>query len=110
MGPIGWWRYRKKEKSSALQLDGAECLSHQRSTNSIPPYCPYLNPVELLFHDLKDHYIRPSFHQDGSPLQFEEVERIVRNYCDNIASNVLPGFFKARANGTQMRELGMLDL
>ena len=76
----------------------------------LPPYCPYLNPIELLFHDLKDHYIRPSYHRDGSPLTFEEVERIVRNYCNNVASNVLPGFFKARANGTQMRELGMLDL
>ena len=76
----------------------------------LPPYCPYLNPVELLFHDLKDHYIRPSYHRDGSPLQFEEVERIVENYCNNVASNTLPGFFRARANGTQMRELGMLDL
>ena len=72
----------------------------------LPPYCPYLNPVELLFHDLKDHYIRPSYHRDGSPLQFEEVERIVKNYCNNIASNTLPGFFKARANGTQMRGIG----
>ena len=76
----------------------------------LPPYCPYLNPIELLFHDLKDHYIRPSYHRDGSPLTFEEVERIVRNYCNTVASNVLPGFFSARANGRQMRELGMLDL
>jgi transposase len=76
----------------------------------LPPYCPYLNPIELLFHDLKDHYIRPSFHRDGSLLTFEEVEGIVRNYCNNVAPNVLPGFFSARANGRQMRELGMLDL
>jgi transposase len=76
----------------------------------LPPYCPYLNPIELLFHDLKDHYVRPSFHRDGSLLTFEEVEAIVRNYCNNVAPNVLPGFFSARANGRQMREMGMLDL
>lgn len=27
----------------------------------LPPQCKYLNPVELLFNDMTNHYIRPQF-------------------------------------------------
>ncbi len=31
----------------------------------LPPKGKYLIPVELLFNDLKNHYIRPQFQENG---------------------------------------------
>lgn len=65
----------------------------------LPPKGKYLNPLELLFNDLKNHYIRPKFHRDGTPMTKAEVEEIIQDYVDNVAPAKLPGFFRERANG-----------
>ena len=86
MGSIGGGGRGKKKKSQHFNLTVRDAYRTKGvRIVYLPPYCPYLNPVELLFHDLKDHYIRPSYHRDGSPLQFEEVERIVKNYIAIIS-------------------------
>ena len=35
----------------------------------LPPKGKYFNPLELLFNDLKSHYLRPKFLQNGKPLR-----------------------------------------
>ena len=65
----------------------------------LPPKGKYFNPLELLFNDLKQHYIRPNFPKNGQSLSKSKVASLVRGYVDERASDALPGFFKARANG-----------
>jgi transposase len=69
----------------------------------------YLNPMELLFNDLKEHYIKDAYPKSGKELSKQQLEEIIEEYVDNRAQYTLPGFFEARASGKQMRELGLLD-
>jgi hypothetical protein len=74
-------------------------LSAWVTTKFLPPKGKYFNPLELLFNDLKQHYIRPNFPKNGQPLTKSKITALVRGYMDERASIALPGFFKARANG-----------
>ena len=65
----------------------------------LPPKGKYFNPLELLFNDLKSHYLRPKFLQNGKPLPKSQIEGIIREYVDGTAPTTLRGFFSARANG-----------
>ena len=65
----------------------------------LPPKGKYFNPLELLFNDLKTHYIRPKFRENGVPLSKSEIEELVRAYVEEKAPATLRGFFRARANG-----------
>ena len=65
----------------------------------LPPKGKYFNPLELLFNDLKTHYIRPKFRKNGVPLSKSEIEELVRAYVEEKAPTTLRGFFRARANG-----------
>ena len=65
----------------------------------LPPKGKYFNPLELLFNDLKTHYIRPKFRKNGVPLSKSEIEELVRAYVEEKAPATLRGFFRARANG-----------
>ena len=65
----------------------------------LPPKGKYFNPLELLFNDLKTHYIRPKFRKNGVPLSKSEIEELVRAYVEEKAPATLCGFFRARANG-----------
>ena len=58
----------------------------------------YFNPVELLFADLKTHYIR-AYPVHGGKMSFDAIHAIVEQYMQERAPATLPGFFKARANG-----------
>lgn len=74
----------------------------------LPPFGKWLDPVELLFHDLKEHYIQPAYPADtGDQLSYEEIAAIVDNYMNDIAPIKLPGFFRSRANGREARRLGL---
>ena len=64
-----------------------------------PPKGKYFNPIELLFNDLKSHYIRPNFPKNGKLLSKSKIQALVREYMDETAPSTLPGFFSARANG-----------
>jgi transposase len=68
----------------------------------LPPKGKYLNPLELLFSDLKEHYIRPQFPRSGRDLSKKELKGIIRNYMDNLAPRNLYKFFRARANGREL--------
>ena len=59
----------------------------------LPPKGKYFNPLELLFNDLKQHYIRPNFPKNGQSLSKSKVASLVRGYVDERASDALPGFF-----------------
>ena len=65
----------------------------------LPPKGKYFNPIELLFNDLKSHYIRPNFPKNGKLLSKSKIQALVREYMDETAPSTLPGFFSARANG-----------
>ena len=69
------------------------------SIKFLPPKGKYFNPIELLFNDLKSHYIRPNFPKNGKPLSKSKIQALVREYMDETAPSTLPGFFSARANG-----------
>jgi hypothetical protein len=73
----------------------------------LPPKGKYLNPLELLFGDLKEHYIRPQFPNTGRDLSKVKLERIIKNYMDNVAPTTL-GFFRQRANGRELIQDGIL--
>ena len=74
----------------------------------LPPYGKYFNPAELLFNDLKNHYIRPHYGKFNKELSKETITRIVRKYMRDVAPTKLPGFFRARANGAEVKKLGLL--
>jgi transposase len=67
----------------------------------LPPKGKYLNPVELLFNDLKSHYIRPAFPVSGEKLSLQQLESLIEDYVRDRAPATLPGFFDARANGAE---------
>jgi hypothetical protein len=72
---------------------------HGVTIKFLPPKGKYFNPLELLFNDLKSHYIRPKFLQNGQPLPKSQIEGFIREYVDEKAPTTLRGFFSARANG-----------
>ena len=74
----------------------------------LPPKGKYFNPVELLFADLKTHFIRPTFSENGKNMTFETIHAIVEQYMRERAPATLPGFFKARANGATAIENQLL--
>ncbi len=86
------------EVKAAVEAAGARILM-------LPPYGKLLNPVELLFNDLKRHYLQPAYSRKGTGLSFHAVKEIVRRYMDDKAPDNMPGFFKARANGRELRQL-----
>jgi transposase len=65
----------------------------------LPPKAKYFNPLELLFNDLKTHYIRPARPANGKFFTYHELWSIIDTYMDHHAPTTLPGFFTARANG-----------
>jgi transposase len=72
---------------------------HGARVEYLPPKGKYFNPLELLFNDLKSHYIRPSFPRNGEKLTYEQISALIQDYMQNKAPSTLPGFFRARANG-----------
>ena len=99
MGPFGAkWACCESEQP-ALQ-PGGEIEERGVSIKFLPPKGKYFNPLELLFNDLKQHYIRPNFSEKRSTaVQVKEIAGLIRGYVDETAARVLPGFFQARANG-----------
>lgn len=70
----------------------------------LPPKGKYFNPCELLFNDLKSHYLRPEYPGDGSKISKAKLMALITKYMDERAPSALPGFFRARANGRYARE------
>jgi hypothetical protein len=73
----------------------------------LPPSGYYFMPLDLLFNDLKEHYIRPSYNKDGTNMSKYKMQSIIKNYMENIAPSKLPGFFRARANGRDAKTEGV---
>lgn len=74
----------------------------------LPPKGKYFNPVELLFNDLKAHYVRPAYGKSNKEMSKDKLTRIVRKYMREVAPTKLPGFFRARANGAEAIRLGLI--
>jgi hypothetical protein len=84
------------EVISKLDRKGVEVIH-------LPPKGKYLNPLELLFGDLKEHYIRPQFPPSGRELSKKELKAMIRNYMEQQAPINLPKFFRKRANGRELQ-------
>lgn len=74
----------------------------------LPSKGKYFNPLELLFNDLKSHYIRPAFPVNGQKFTHQQLVALITQYMEVRAPDTLPGFFKARANGAQALKSGLL--
>jgi len=74
----------------------------------LPRLGKYFNPIELLFQDLKSHFIRPSYRGDGVSLSEEKLKNVIKGYMDEQAPSALPGFFARRANGKEAFENKLL--
>jgi transposase len=70
----------------------------------LPPKGKYCNPIELLFNDLKSHYVRPAFPGNGKNLTKEQIESIIDRYVCEEAARTLPGFFVKRASSADVKE------
>jgi hypothetical protein len=68
----------------------------------LPPMGKYLNPDELLFNDLKQHYIRPAKNVHGQNFTKAKLLSIINSYMRNVAPTVLPAFFAKRGNGADV--------
>lgn len=68
------------------------CLSKNISLNYLPPYSPYLNPVEFCFNIIR------SFVSKESPRTFESLKKVIgisiskltKDVCNSIISKILP--------------------
>ena len=74
----------------------------------LPPYGKLLNPLELLFNDLKEHHLQPAYPRTGAELIYHKIKRIVKKYLEKVAPHKLLGFFRARGNGREAKELELL--
>ncbi len=74
----------------------------------LPPKGKYLNPVELLFNDLKNQYIRPQFPENGENLSRRKLNSIIKTYMTKKAPTVLKNFFAHCANGHQLIKSNLL--
>lgn len=74
----------------------------------LPPKGKYFNPAELLFNDLKNHYIRRAYGKSNKEMSKDKLTRIIRKYMRDVAPLKLPGFFRARANGAYAKREGLL--
>ena len=57
---------------AAIKSKGAKVLF-------LPPKAKYLNPLELLFNDLKQHYIRPAFHEMAQIWKGTKLKKLLLN-------------------------------
>lgn len=73
----------------------------------LPPKGKYFNPAELLFNDLKNHFIRPAYGKSCKEMSKDKLTRIIRKYMREVAPERLPGFFRARANGAHAKSHGL---
>jgi transposase len=80
------------EVIAAIEARGA-------TVRHLPPKGMYLNPVELLFNDLKTNYLSSKMMKLGQNVSFDQVKALIEDYMDNYASTNLSSFFKSRANG-----------
>ena len=78
------------------------------SVEFLPPKGKYFNPLELLFGDLKAHYIEPAYPGDGTHMTKQQLHAIIENYMEQHAPTALPGFFRMRASGRYAREHELL--
>ena len=74
----------------------------------LPPKGKWLNPIELLFNDLKSHHLRKGGGRQHGSLTFRELKSAIDRYMKEVAPNNLPGFFRSRANGREMIRQGLL--
>jgi transposase len=75
----------------------------------LPPKGKYLQPLELLFDDLKEHHLRKRRPGKGPFWSEAELKRKIKCYMEDVAPKNLHGFFEARANGRYLKENGLLD-
>jgi transposase len=106
LGPSGRCRNPVAQHYSPTAHDTFH--AHGVTVEFLPPKGKYFNPLELLFNDLKSHYIRPAFPRNGAKLTKQQIEVIISDYIDTHAKSTLSGFFDSRANGTSCINKGLI--
>jgi len=97
VGPPRWRGHVNDSLEAALQPSrhrgvrkrGADVLPLLRCSE-------YLNPIELLFKDLKQHCLRPAFEEHGGPMTYANLLALICRYTKRDVPAHLPGFFAAR--------------
>lgn len=85
------------EAKEAVESAGASMLI-------LPPSGYYFMPLDLLFADLKEHFIRPAYPKNGTNMSKDKMKKIIKDYMDNEAPNKLAGFFNSRANARDAKK------
>lgn len=101
-------RKRKPDKQHYNPTAIAAIESKGGKVIHLPPKGKYLNPVELLFNDLKNHYIRPQHRENGENLSRRKLNAIIKTYMKKRAPTVLRNFFDQRANGCELNKFNLL--
>lgn len=70
----------------------------------LPPKGKYFDPVELLFNDLKGLIRR-----QNKKWTFDTLKSEIAKYMEEQAPSKLPGFFRERANGRCLEDMGVLQ-
>ncbi len=85
---------------SRFEDAGVECVL-------LPPKGKYLNPIELLFNDLK-HFVRLNSSAKGPKMTLRQLRILVNKYMRSVTSEKMKGFFSLRANGKELFDLKIL--
>jgi transposase len=95
-----------KQHFNPRAIDAIEC--NGAKVIFLPPKGKYLNPVELLFNDLKNHYIRPQYRKHGENISQRKLKAIIKRYMIQQSPTKLKHFFAQRANGRELIQANLL--
>jgi transposase len=73
----------------------------------LPPKGKYLNPIELLFNDLKQ-FVRRYSSVKKPTMSLRQLRILVNKYMRSVTPAKMNGFFEKRADGQELFELGIL--
>ncbi|CAF1442124.1 unnamed protein product [Rotaria sp. Silwood1] len=70
----------------------------------------YLNPIELLFSDLKNNFpVKKYSHYPNNEMNISSIAKHVQQYMNYVAPQRCRGFYRNRANGKSIINCGLLD-
>ena len=74
----------------------------------LPPKGKYLNPIELLFNDLK-RYVRSHYTCTRPFMTLARLRTLINRYMRGVTAKKMKGFFEKRANGRELFDLNLLS-
>jgi transposase len=74
----------------------------------LPPLGKYADPMELLFNDLKNHYLAPMYDAKGTSIPKAKLSDAIANYMEVQAPKKMAAFWKHRANAAEAFQLQII--